>query len=254
MSTPSSNLPSPPPPFPTTLSLQSKSAIVTGSSRGIGRVIALTLASRGANIALHYTSPSSEPLASSVASEIHTLYPSVRVCTIRSDTGSPTCGHEIVSAALSGLDVDKLDILVNNAAIGNPTGDGSAPEGIDLEDFEKTMNVNVRGPLLVINAFLQHVAEKGGRIVNISSQITGFQGAGPAFMLNYGVSKAALEHATRMQAGGLSKRYFIPPNDFLSPRPSLPPFSVSTYKKQTKKAAQELTKNPSFPHVDTTSP
>lgn len=156
-------------PLPPTLSLANKSAIVTGSSRGIGRVIALTLASRGASVCLTHASTSSAVSTAALAEDIRNRYSGVRACAVQVDLADADCGPRIVRAAREELGTETIDIVVNNAAIGAPTGDWGVDANVEqcVADFERTMNVNVRGVALLTNAVLPYLPEKGGRIVNM---------------------------------------------------------------------------------------
>lgn len=96
------------------MSLSGKVAIITGSSRGIGAGIAIEFARRGANIAIVYTSLSSTNKAEAVARTIREL--GRQAVIIRSDLASDTCGDEVLQATMAGFEIDRIDILVNNAA------------------------------------------------------------------------------------------------------------------------------------------
>ena len=104
--------------LPQSISLANKIAIVTGASRGIGAGISVELARRGAKVALVYRSESSTPLAEKVAAEIESLGSKAKL--IRADLNSLECGRHVVAETLSGLGVEHVDILVNNAAVDPP--------------------------------------------------------------------------------------------------------------------------------------
>ena len=151
--------------LPPSLSLVGKAAIVTGASRGIGSAIALVLASRGANIAITYTSDSSTAKAENIAAKIRALGRKVTI--IKCDVAHEDCGQEIVKEALIGLGADKVDILINNAAVANPGGPKSVADGFTAKGFDNIFQVNVRAPALIVQALLPHLPEKGGRIINM---------------------------------------------------------------------------------------
>lgn len=151
--------------LPPSLTLIGKAVIVTGSSRGIGHAIAETLAQRGANIAITYTSSKSTPKAEELAARIKAL--GRKVCIIQHDLALPDCGEVIVKKALEGLETTKIDILVNNAAIENPGGPKSVEDSFTPEAFDHVFRVNTRAPALLVKAVLPHLVENGGRIINM---------------------------------------------------------------------------------------
>ena len=160
-------------PLPPSLSLVGKAAIVTGSSRGIGRAIALLLAKHGAKVAITYTSSSSTEQAQSLAAEIDAL-PHSGACIVQADLEALDCGPKVIEGALRGLDVKNIDILVNNAA------KSSAPHpatDFDLEGFDMSMNLLVRAPMLLVKELLPVMAEKDGRIINMYVQQEDFRNA-----------------------------------------------------------------------------
>lgn len=150
--------------LPPTLSLKGYSAIVTGSSRGIGVAIAVKLAERGANIAVHYSgSPSSKAKAEKTAEQVKSH--GRKACVIQCDLEDPACGDKIVKAALDGLGVQKIQILVNNAAL---PGKIAADEKLDLAEFDRVFRVNVRAPASIVEAILPYFDPNGAnRIINM---------------------------------------------------------------------------------------
>lgn len=129
--------------FPT---LQGKVAIVTGGSRGIGKSIALELASRGANVLITYASAKAQ--AEEVVREMLTLgVDAIAVAAAGTDRSAPTT---IVEAAVQRWAV--IDIIVNNAATGGDVGLLETTE----EKFEQLTIVNLRFPLFLIKAAVPH--------------------------------------------------------------------------------------------------
>lgn len=94
---------------------QSRIAVITGASRGIGAAIALTLATNGMDIAIIYTSQSSTPQAEDLSKKITAL--GQRALLIRTDLSEADCGTVIRDAVLKGFQTEKIDVLVNNAGI-----------------------------------------------------------------------------------------------------------------------------------------
>ncbi|KAF4211955.1 hypothetical protein CNMCM8980_001731 [Aspergillus fumigatiaffinis] len=95
-------------------SLMGKNAIVTGASRGIGAQIARSLASRGANVAICFASETSRPTAEALASELRAI--GVLATCVQEDLGVTGAGQRVIEKALTGLNTETIDILVNNAA------------------------------------------------------------------------------------------------------------------------------------------
>jgi enoyl-[acyl-carrier protein] reductase III len=169
------------------MSLRGKLALVTGSGRGIGRAIALKLASQGADVVVNYFRHRES--AEQTARDIEAL--GVKAEVIRANVGDAAKVDEIFDRI--GTKFGRLDILINNAAsgVGRPVTD------IDVKAWEWTMDINVRALLLCAQRAAKLMAGKGGKIVSMSS-------LGSRFALpNYtvvGVSKAALEALTRYLA------------------------------------------------------
>ena len=168
--------------------MDGKVAIVTGGSKGIGRAIAHGLA--GAGAAVMISSRKQEQLDTAAAEIAAT---GAEVATFAGNAGDPDTARACVAATLERF--GRLDVLVNNAATNpyfGPTLGVSAPQ------FDKTFQVNLRGPLFWSQAAHEAAfAERPGVIVNISS-VGGLRtevGLGV-----YNLTKAALIHLTRQLA------------------------------------------------------
>lgn len=170
------------------IDLKGKRALVTGGSRGIGAAIAQALAENGADVAITYQN--SVERADSVVSSIKKL--GRRGLAVRADSADPEAIKRAVSETVELL--GGLDILVNSAAVGLA---GSIAD-LDLEEFRKMMDVNVRGPLAFAQAAIPHLP-KGGRIISIGSAL-GDRVPFPG-VTAYAISKSALLSFTR----GLSR-------------------------------------------------
>ena len=169
------------------MSLEGKLALVTGGGRGIGRAIALKLASQGSDIIVNFFRHRES--AEQTAKDIEAL--GVKAETIRANVGDPAKIDEMFD--MVGNKFGQLDILINNAAsgVGRPVMD------VDVKAWEWTMDINARAYLLCAQRAAKLMEGRGGKIVSISS-------LGSPFVLpNYsivGVSKAALEALTRYLA------------------------------------------------------
>ena len=161
--------------------LENKKALVTGSSRGIGRAIVEAYLNEGAEVWGLCSKPSAakadlEALAASKGTKFH------EICANVGDAAALT---EVITAAVT--EAGSFDILVNNAGI---TRDGLSFR-MKMEDWSDVLNVNLTGTFvitqIVSNAMLK--AKRGGSIINMSS-IVGVHGQGG--QVNYAASKGGL--------------------------------------------------------------
>jgi enoyl-[acyl-carrier protein] reductase III len=175
------------------VSLEGKLALITGGGRGIGRAIALKLASQGADIIIDFFRR--RETAEQTAKDVQAL--GVKAEVIRANVGDAAKIDELFD--MIGNKFGRLDILISNAAsgVGRPITD------IDVKAWEWTMDINARALLLCAQRATKLMEGRAGKIVSISS-------LGSRFVLpNYtvvGVSKAALEALTRYLAIELAPR------------------------------------------------
>jgi 3-oxoacyl-[acyl-carrier protein] reductase len=171
--------------------LDGRTALVTGGSRGIGRAICERLAAEGAEIVLHYNRnrAAAEEAARSIAG-------AVRV--VRADLGSI---EEIETMFRELCDI-RLDFLINNAGVWKATPLGSST----AELINEILDVNLRGPFWVTQCALP-LLNDGGRIVNVSS-VAGRTGVAGGRSL-YGATKAAIDSLTRNWALELAPRRIL---------------------------------------------
>jgi NAD(P)-dependent dehydrogenase (short-subunit alcohol dehydrogenase family) len=174
-------------------SLQGKTALVTGGSRGLGLQMAEALGEQGARVVI--SSRKQEELDAAVA---HLAARGIEASSIAVDLAQEANVLPFVEEALRRL--GQIDILVNNAG----ASWGAAAEDHPLEAWDKVMNLNVRSIFLVSQAVgkLSMIPRRYGRIVNISS-IAGLAGNPPGTMstIAYNTSKGALVNFTRALAG-----------------------------------------------------
>lgn len=173
-------------------SVEGKSALVTGASRGIGRAIAVRLASMGARVACVATS--AENCAETVAS---CLELSDGACAFGVDVADTDAVDELLKEIQS--EFGGLDILVNNAGI---TQDKILLRMTE-EDFDRVIDVNLKGSWNFMRAAARALMKSGGRVINISSVVGVTGNAGQA---NYAASKAGVIGLTRAVAKELASR------------------------------------------------
>lgn len=174
--------------------LEGRTALVTGAGRGIGRAIALGLASEGVTVAL--LARSLDQLTE-VADAISATGSTALV--VPTDVGDPQGLDEAVAAVLA--EFGALDILINNAAVVSPLGPTAS---VDPDLWASALSVNVVAPLRLAQAAVPGMVARGwGRIANVSSGIA----AHPAAMVGmnaYAASKSALEAHTLNLAAELA--------------------------------------------------
>lgn len=175
-------------------SLQGKVALVTGASRGIGLASCRRMLERGASVVM--TARKQEGLDEARRELAADGYENVDVHAAHSSSeGGMKAAFDLALESFGGL-----DIVVNNAAT-NPSMDPLAD--IDLALFDKILDTNLRGYLLVAREGIRRMRElgKGGVIINLSTIAAekAMQGLGA-----YGISKAAVNSLTRTLAAELA--------------------------------------------------
>lgn len=163
--------------------LKGKNALVTGGSRGIGRGIAIALATQGANVAINYVA--NEDKAEDVVREIKML--GSESFAVRADVSNKTQVKTMFGAIKETW--EKIDILVNNAGILSYADF----ENITEEDWDKTINTNLKGQFLCAQQAVKIMKpNKWGRIINIASIASGGKGIGFPKLTHYTASKAGV--------------------------------------------------------------
>lgn len=174
--------------------LNGKIALITGSSRGIGRAIALKFASLGADIAVIYAS--GEEKANEVCSLA--LDMGVRAQAFRCNVADFNAAKQTVDAVKTSL--GPVDILVNNAGV---TKDGLIAS-MKEEAYDFVLDTNLKGAFnLIRHCTPMFLKKRGGKIINITSVAGLIGNAGQA---NYSASKAGLIGLTKSVARELASR------------------------------------------------
>src|SRR5216117_3217834 len=177
------------------MSLEGRTALITGGGRGIGRATAIRLAREGARIAINYKGNAE------AAEEAKRLVEKGggKAALIQGDVSVDDQAENVVKAALA-FGEGRLDILVNNAGI---TRDNLLVR-MSAEDWDAVVDLNLRGAFLVTKAAMRPMMkQRSGRIVNVSS-VAGV--AGNAGQANYALAKAGLIGFTRTVAREMAVR------------------------------------------------
>jgi len=181
------------------MNFDSKTVLITGASRGIGRETAMAFAEAGARAAVHYNrqQEQAEQVQASLAGSGHII--------VQADISDSTAVEQMVADVLA--EFGKIDILVNNAATNQP----HPLDNTSYEDWQTAwhniINTNLIGAANVAYCVAQHMIERrSGRIVNVSSR-GAFRGEpnNPA----YGASKAGLNALSQSLAQHLGQHNIL---------------------------------------------
>ncbi|HWY69126.1 MAG TPA: SDR family oxidoreductase [Terriglobales bacterium] len=180
--------------------LQNKTALVTGASRGIGRATAAALAKAGAHVLVHFGRSAQE--AESLVSEIQTK--GGRANAMSADLGTAT-GAALLAKQVRSVIGDRLDVLVLNAGISK----AARIADYTVEDFDNLFATNVRSPFFLVQQLLPVLGE-GSNIIVISSigahSVVGKPGLENPSILAYTSTKGALETLVKNWAAILGPR------------------------------------------------
>ncbi|MFD2638241.1 3-oxoacyl-[acyl-carrier-protein] reductase [Piscibacillus salipiscarius] len=174
--------------------LDGKVALVTGASRGIGKAIALELASKGANVVVNYAG--SQERAEAVAQEIKQL--GQEAVAVQANVASPDEVKQLVKTTTD--EFGSIDILVNNAGI---TRDNLLMR-MKEDEFDDVIDTNLKGVFNCVKAVTRPMMkQRGGKIVNVASVVgvTGNPG-----QTNYVAAKAGVIGMTKSVAKELAAR------------------------------------------------
>ncbi|MDF0519096.1 SDR family oxidoreductase [Bradyrhizobium yuanmingense] len=160
--------------------MSGKVTIITGSSRGIGRQLALDCALAGNPVIVNYVS--SKAAADQIVQTIADA--GGRAFAVRADVSDGVQADHLIAAAIEKF--GKLDCVINNAGVGNRIGLSQ----LDGATFNATLATNLTSAFLVSQAAIQHMKERGGRLIFMSS---GAARTGGVISAAYAASKAGLE-------------------------------------------------------------
>ena len=175
------------------MDLTGRVALITGAARRVGRAIALRLAGAGCHVAVHCRG--SKDAALETAAACREL--GARAEVFAADLANPAATAELVPQVLERF--GRMDVLVNNASVFDPM----TLDSFALEDWERTLRINLTAPLVLAHAARAALEQAGGRVVNICDAAV--QRPAPSH-LAYITSKGALVTLTRALARALAPR------------------------------------------------
>lgn len=173
----------------------SKRVLVTGASRGIGRAIALQLATDGWTVAIHGSKIGAE------LEKTRDLLGSAASGAYAADLAHPASADAVINRA---LDSGPLHAFVNNAGVYHPLNFLESSDSEFDTNLQRTMAINFESPIRLIRRMAKYFeGQGGGKILNVASRV-GFRGEAGASV--YSASKAALINITRALAVELAPK------------------------------------------------
>lgn len=192
------------------MDLDGKVAIVTGGARRVGAVLSRMLSAAGASVVVNYHASRGD--AETLVRELEAA--GGRACAVGADVSDPAQVQQLLELTLA--EFGRLDVLINNAA----RFDRAPLAQITPAQWDRVLDVNLKGPFLLSQAAAPALREAKGAIVNILD-LSAFQ-AWPSY-IHHAVSKAGLLHLTRLLARALAPDVrvnavapgtVLPPDDF----------------------------------------
>ena len=173
--------------------LKGKIALVTGSSRGVGKAVALAFAKEGANVVVNYTS--NEKAANEVVDTIESM--GRKAIAVKADVARKAEATELVKASVDTF--GRLDVLVNNAGFTRPAMMLKMTE----EQWDEVVDIHLKGTFLCSQAAALNMKEQGsGKIINVTS-VAGV--VGTVGQVNYSAAKGGVISMTKSMARELAR-------------------------------------------------
>jgi len=172
--------------------LQGKNVLITGASSGIGQAIAIRFAREGANVAINYRSGAEQAECTRKMARRARANGAGKEMLVQADVSDEKQVKDMFVEVID--EFGSLDVLVNNAGIQKP----AASHEIDIQDFDRVLAVNLRGPFLCSREAIRHfLPRRKGVILNNSSvhEII----PKPKY-LPYSISKGGMENLTKSLA------------------------------------------------------
>ncbi|MEA2040863.1 MAG: 3-oxoacyl-ACP reductase family protein [Thermodesulfobacteriota bacterium] len=173
--------------------LKDKSTLVTGSSRGVGRAIAIGFAKEGANVLVNYTS--NEKAANEVVDIIQSM--GRKAIAVKADVAQKSDAYMLVDATVEAF--GSIDVLVNNAGFTRP----ALMLKMSEDQWDQVVDIHLKGAFLCSQAAALHMKEqKSGKIINVTS-VAGL--VGTVGQINYSAAKGGILSMTKSIARELAR-------------------------------------------------
>ncbi|KAF5667279.1 3-oxoacyl-reductase [Fusarium heterosporum] len=174
------------------MSLKGKVVLVTGSTKGIGKAVVERCAADGASVVINYSSDGApaEELVGKIGSE--------RALAVQADVSNISEIEKLVQATVDKF--GRIDCVMANAAVA-PMND---LESTTEETFDKSFNLNVKGPYFLVQKAVPHMSS-GGRVILVSSGVLHQSQVAPRYLL-YASTKGSVEQMTRILAKDLGPK------------------------------------------------
>ncbi len=173
--------------------LAGKAAVVTGSSRGIGRAVALALAREGADVVINYSA--SADAAKEVVAQIKSM--GRRAVAVKADVAQEEEAQALIKACQDNF--GRLDVLVNNAGFTRP----AMLHKMSVSEWDQVLNIHLKAAWLTAKAaYDQFKAQRSGKIINVTS-VAGL--VGTVGQINYAAAKGGVLSLTKSMARELAR-------------------------------------------------
>ena len=174
------------------MSLTGKVILITGASAGIGNAVAQRVAKNGASVIINYLRDATS--ANSLVDEVG----SDRALAVQADVSKTDDIRRLVETTVAKF--GHIDVVIPNAGVLPMKDLDSTTE----TDFDAAFALNVKGPYFLAQEAARHMPA-GGRIIFVSTAVTSFSAAAPAYLL-YAATKGAIEQMTRLAAKDLGRK------------------------------------------------
>jgi glucose 1-dehydrogenase len=171
--------------------LQGKNVLITGASSGIGRATAIRFAQEGANVAINYINRADAEITEQLVKKAQ-ISADQKTLLVPADISKEDEVKAMFATTIAAFGY--LDVLINNAGVQMPC----ASHEVEMKDFDRVININLRGTFMCSREALRHFLTRGGGIILNDSSV--HQQIPKPLYLSYSMSKGAIGNLTRTLA------------------------------------------------------